>query len=177
MIRLVLPSRELAASWVEAASDFDDVDDQPDGFALIDVTATQLHDPEVLDRWLARTVTMRTQSVGHLVPATTWWIIDDAAPDEVLGSIDLRHELNDFLFAHAGHIGYGVRRSARRRGVASAALRLVLAEAAALGITRVLITCNESNIASAATIRGAGGMFEATAEGSHRFWIDVLPVR
>lgn len=49
------------------------------------------------------------------MPATCWWIVDEAAPGEVLGSIHLRHELNDWLLAEGGHIGYGVRPSARGR--------------------------------------------------------------
>lgn len=45
-----------------------------------------------------------------------------------------------------------------------------------LGIERVLVTCDRDNIASAATIRKAGGMFESEVfedgQPVHRYWID-----
>ncbi|WP_257028221.1 GNAT family N-acetyltransferase [Micromonospora purpureochromogenes] len=66
--------------------------------------------------------------------------------------IALRHELNDFLLRVGGHVGYGIRPSARRRGLATWALGRMLGEARALGLDRVLITCEVDNIASAKTM-------------------------
>ncbi len=40
--------------------------------------------------------------------------------------IDIRHELNDFLYKFGGHIGYSVRKSERRRGYTKEMLHLVL---------------------------------------------------
>jgi predicted acetyltransferase len=106
------------------------------------------------------------------VHCTYWWI---AEGDAVLGSIALRHELNDFLLNAGGHIGYSVRPSARRRGLASYAVGEVVKEAAALGLPRVLITCDVTNEASRRTILGAGGIQEDvrdTVLGTvRRFWM------
>ena len=79
----------------------------------------------------------------------------------MLGGIALRHTFDDDL----GHIGYGVRPSARRRGLASWALGEVLVEArAALGVDRVLVPCLSDNTASARTIERCGaGVWKASA--------------
>ncbi len=74
------------------------------------------------------------------------------------------------------HIGYGIRPSARRRGLASWALGEMLGEARALGLDRVLIPCLADNIASARTIERNGGVLEGIRDNEHgrkvrRYWI------
>ena len=64
---------------------------------------------------------------GH-VPSSTFWLLDDA--DEIVAVSNLRHSLTAFLSSYGGHIGYGVRPSARRRGHATDILRRTLIEAA-----------------------------------------------
>ncbi|HEY0965368.1 MAG TPA: GNAT family N-acetyltransferase [Candidatus Saccharimonadales bacterium] len=93
------------------------------------------------------------------VPATQYIGIREE-DDRVIGVIQLRHSLNDFLLNEGGHIGYSVRPSERRKGYASTMLQLCLAQAKALGIENVLITCDEDNVGSAAVIEKAGGVLE-----------------
>ena len=100
-----------------------------------------------------------------------WWMVEDG---QVLGGIALRHTFDD----NTGHIGYGVRPSARRRGLASWALGEVLAEArAALGVDRVLVPRHSDNTASARTIERCGGVLESIRDTDHgpvrRHWISV----
>jgi predicted acetyltransferase len=92
----------------------------------------------------------------------------------VLGGIALRHYFDDRF----GHIGYGIRPSARRRGLASWALGQMLGEArAALGLDRVFIPCLADNTASARTIERNGGVLEGIRHNGHsqarRYWIDL----
>ncbi|MDO5556897.1 MAG: hypothetical protein Q4G05_01445 [Clostridia bacterium] len=47
------------------------------------------------------------------VEATIYWIVDDNET-EIMGSMDLRHKLNQSYFVHLGHISYYVRK--RKRG-------------------------------------------------------------
>lgn len=61
--------------------------------------------------------------------ATCRWIVEG---DVVPGGIALRHEFNNYT-RWAGHIGYGIRPTARRRGLATWALGRMLDEARALG--------------------------------------------
>ncbi|HVK27896.1 MAG TPA: GNAT family N-acetyltransferase [Nocardioides sp.] len=123
------------------------------------VTMTELTAPGDLD--------------GTRVPSSYFWITEgDGGPDEeVVGFLNLRHVLNDFLLEEGGHIGYSIRPSARRRGHASAALGLAVAEAARLGIDRVLVTCDEDNDASRRTIEANGGALEDVRNGKRRYWI------
>jgi predicted acetyltransferase len=102
------------------------------------------------------------------VPATIKWLGEG---DTYLGTISLRHELTPPLLAWGGHIGYGVRPSARRRGHATAALAVMLPVAAARGIGEVLVTCDVDNVASKRVIERNGGVYEDTREGKLRFWV------
>ena len=108
------------------------------------------------------------------VPASYWWITEE---DTYLGAIALRHELNGFLLRAGGHIGYGIRPSARGRGLATWALRSVLARAPALGLHQVLVTCNDGNLASARVIENAGGVLEDVRDTelgpTRRYWITL----
>lgn len=46
-----------------------------------------------------------------------------------------------------------------------------LIEASAIGLERVLITCDEDNIASARTIERNGGAYEDSRGGKRRYWV------
>jgi len=104
--------------------------------------------------------------------ASHWWMADPDQPDEFVGSISLRHSIvHPMLASVGGHVGYGVRPSARRRGFASDALRQVVPLAAARGIPRLLVTCDLDNVASARTIEANGGELEGELRGKRRYWI------
>ncbi len=112
----------------------------------------------------------------HLVTATLYVCVRKA-DGRIVGMIDLRHCLNDFLAEYGGHIGYSVRPDERRKGYAKWMLANVLPEAKKRGLTRVLITCDDDNEGSCRTIEGNGGVFERTAclEGEilRRYWIEL----
>ncbi|WP_308215283.1 hypothetical protein [Pseudarthrobacter sulfonivorans] len=55
---------------------------------------------------------------------------------------------------------------------ASAALAAALPIAWDLGITRALLTCNETNAGSRATIERNGGVYEDTRNGKRRYWLE-----
>jgi predicted acetyltransferase len=110
---------------------------------------------------------------GH-VPMT--FLVADVAGC-LIGRTSIRHELNDRLRCEGGHIGYGVLREHRRRGYATEMLRQSLVVARAVGVGRVLVTCDDDNLASAAVIERCGGTFESliAAHDGHpvrRYWID-----
>src|SRR5882757_9459296 len=171
MPELILPTTGLHAAFLDCRGDWgpglhedgfglgaDDDVDSPNGFAA----------------WVHQRVRL-THRAGDLCPdenhGSPRWIVEDA---QVLGGIALRHKFDDRL----GHIGYGVRPSARRRGLASWALGEMLGEArAALGLDRVLIPCLADNIASARTIERNGGILEGIHDTDNgrvrRYWITL----
>lgn len=99
--------------------------------------------------------------------------------DEIVGRISVRHELNDYLASFGGHLGYGVKSTHRRRGIATELLAAGLDVLRDVGVARALVTCDHDNLASATVIERAGGRFERIIEGDDdgvpkcRFWIDL----
>jgi predicted acetyltransferase len=102
-----------------------------------------------------------------------------AVVDGVLvGRASLRFELNEFFAEKGGHVGYAVAPAHRRMGHATEILRQSLIILRAEGIERVLVTCNDDNVASARTIESNGGVLESIVpledEDGHlrRYWIN-----
>jgi predicted acetyltransferase len=97
----------------------------------------------------------------------------------ILGMINFRHSLNGFLVEYGGHIGYGIRPSERRKGLAKAMLALCLEKCRERGLCDVLITCNEDNEASRRTILACGGKFERRValddKRLERYWMELAP--
>jgi predicted acetyltransferase len=173
---LTAPTPRLHAPWLAARDEWG-LRVHQDGSGL--APGQEVDDPAAFAAWCAALVRQSDPTVPpppERVHATYWWITQD---DEVLGAISLRHELNDFLMRAGGHIGYGVRPSARRRGLATWALGQVLPHAVRLGLPRVLITCEDTNVGSARTIERRGGVFEDVRETelgrTRRYWITLPP--
>ena len=117
----------------------------------------------------------RQEDVANLpagwVPAIQFLSFDETGLP--LGFLALRLSLNDKLFVEGGHIGYSIRPSQRRKGLAKLQLELGLAEARKQGLERVLITCDEDNEASRSVILANGGALEDVRGRKERYWIDV----
>lgn len=128
------------------------------------------------DRWLEKITKdlKQEQEDKNRVPSTQY-IAVRKIDNEIVGFIQIRHELNDYLFQKGGHIGYGVRPSQRKKGYAKQMLKLALEESKKLGIEKVLMTCYKSNIASRRTILSNGGVLENEVVDENniiqRFWI------
>ena len=108
-----------------------------------------------------------------LVPAT---FLVAEVDGTLVGRVSIRHDLNDHLANFGGHIGYGVRPAYRRRGYAGVMLRQALVVARSAGVSRVLLTCDDGNEASASIIERAGGVLDDIRVphdgiGKRRYWI------
>ena len=144
-----------------------------DGFSGVHFTRDQIEDPAVFAALVEFLLAQRKPEAPRprsYVPFTELWMVEG---EEYLGRISLRHELNELLFTWGGHIGYVVRPSARRRGLASAALLDMLEVCRDLRIDPVLVTCDVDNTASRRTIEKAGGQYEDEREGKLRYWLSV----
>ena len=111
-----------------------------------------------------------------LVPSSTYLAVREK-DNYIVGMIDIRHYLNEYLTQAGGHIGYGVRKTERNKGYAKQMLKLALEKCKELKIKKVLITCNEDNIASEKVILSANAKLEdirnVDGENKKRFWIDL----
>jgi predicted acetyltransferase len=111
------------------------------------------------------------------VPDSVFFLLDEEN-DRLLGAVNIRHYLNDYLLREGGHIGDGIRPSERRKGYATKMIGLALNECKRLGIDKVLITCNKDNIGSAKSIINNGGILEneivnEDGELEQRYWITL----
>jgi predicted acetyltransferase len=168
---LIAPTVRLHRAWLEANQEWgpglhedgfglgpsDDVC-TPDGFAAW------------VDRLAEQSDPATTIDVGRH-RCTYRWIVEG---DRVLGGIALRDGADDYV-KWAGHVGYGIRPSARRRGLGAWALAHILDEARGLGLDRVLAVCAVDNAASVRTIERTGGVFEGIRDSGfgplRRYWI------
>lgn len=163
MPELIAPTVRLHAAWLEARAEWGSGAHE-DGFGLHPEDAVE--SAVGFAAWVARLAAESARSTAR-------WIVEG---DRVLGGIALRHEFTDYV-AWAGHIGYGIRPSARRRGLATWALGQMLDQARALGLDRVLIVCAVDNLASVKTIERNGGTFEGIGDTAYgpvrRYWITL----
>ena len=111
------------------------------------------------------------------VPDSVYFLLDEER-NILLGAVNIRHYLNDHLLQFGGHIGDGIRPTERRKGYATEMIRLALVECQKLGIDRVLIICDKTNIGSAKSIIKNGGVLEnevvdANGNIQQRYWIEL----
>ena len=135
-----------------------------------------------------RALADRSGASGSLYVDKVLWLVDG---EEYIGQVSIRPELcTSYLITYGGHIGYSIRPTRRRQGYGTKMLTLTLAESRALGLSRLLVTCDSDNVGSRRIIESNGGRFERglkmdvrafKAEGrAHqpdvqklRYWIDL----
>jgi predicted acetyltransferase len=164
MPHLVKPTTLVRESFIEAAHDFRSEGWLPE-FPVDEVAAD-------FAGYVRRVL---THQQGSNVPSSTLWYIDGVT---YLGTVIIRHRLTPRLTRRGGQIGYQVAPRHRRRGHATAMLAVALAYCRdALGMTRVLLTCAESNTASRRVIEANGAVLENTLDGECRYWIAIPETR
>lgn len=123
-------------------------------------------------------MTLPDGTAQEWLPARVFWLWNHG----FCGVINLRFQPGTLdLPPHvSGHIGYAVVPWRRGEGIATQALGLMLPIAWALGLPRVLLTCDETNMASRRVIEANGGVAAGMAPnpdsgGMKRlFWLDTM---
>ena len=173
-IQLIDPCVELADECIDFLQEFDTAgENEIDGAGPFKNTGSKAFAKQVQRA--------RDQSEGRnlpdgYVPGSTYWLVRGR---RILGTCNLRHELNNKLRAFGGHIGYSVRPSERNKGYATLMLKLALEKARELGIERALVTCEKDNIASVRVIEKNGGVLDSeniadqTGKMTQRYWIEL----
>jgi predicted acetyltransferase len=140
-----------------------------------------LHESEVdivykdFDAYISKILGYEFVPHERFVKGVTFWAILDG---EIVGRLGIRLELTEDLKKFGGHIGYIVRPSFRRKGIASKMLALALETDYAKEIRKILLTCDLDNEASEKTIVKNGGVFYDVVElenrsDKKRFWINL----
>lgn len=124
------------------------------------------------DEWLEKV----NDDLNHEIRSIIFFAIRKS-DKKLIGTINVRYPYQGYVKVH-GHIGYGVRPSERRKGYATKMLKLALEYCKDIGLGKVLITCDKSNIASAKTIIKCLGVLETEEEQSNgellqKYWIEL----
>ncbi|MBQ9120988.1 MAG: GNAT family N-acetyltransferase [Clostridia bacterium] len=168
---LVRPSMAYAEKLADYRQEFLDVGGPMDGCGSL----REIEDPVQYIKKCEEYTKLETLPEGRVL--ATQFLFVRKSDDRILGMIQVRHHLNDYLSKFGGHLGYSVRPSERRMGYAKAMLKATLPYCRSLGLKRVLITCLENNIGSERTILANGGVYESTIANSDkrlkRFWIEL----
>jgi len=135
-----------------------------------------LADAKTYEAWLKKNEDLAARvPTEQLVRSTLYFGMHEG---KIMGILQIRHNLNQFLRDTYGNIGYGVRPTERRRGYASQMLALALETCRTLGLKEVLISCSKANVASAKTITKNGGVFareftETDGRVVQQYWITL----
>ncbi|MFC4783725.1 GNAT family N-acetyltransferase [Nocardioides sp. MAHUQ-72] len=160
MLELVLPDVARHAAWLASHREWGPGLHE-DGFGI--AADDDVESADGFAAWVGRQ--------RSLPAARAWWIVDGGT---VLGGIALRTGSNDTVL-RLGHVGYGIRPSARGRGIATWALGQVLPHARAAGLSRLLLVCLADNVGSIRTIERHGGVVEEPDDRGdavvRRYWI------
>lgn len=163
---LVRPSAQYKDSFIEATYEY------------IQEKLGVSWNPQILEeRFHEYIETIHDQEVDPMagyVPSTQLWLIING--DTYAGEIDIRHYLNDSLRHFGGHIGYKIRPTMRRLGYGKLMCKMGILEARDLGITDILITCDDDNIGSQKIIEANGGILHDKIDNNRgvltrRYWI------
>ena len=171
-IKLCRPSFQYARQVMDFRDELKKNGEEFDGCAGLEDCAS-------FEEWIRFEERLRVKYKEGYVPSEVFLAVRQT-DDLLVGIIDYRHPLTDFLMNFGGNIGYSVRPSERRKGYASEMLRLILDICHSYGEKRVLLTCDSDNTASRKTILKSGGVLENEIEDTvglskcgriQRYWI------
>ena len=169
MIKLIKPTIELETQFYDMIEDFRRHGEKPKPWTIniapdnLPLLIKKLEDFE-------KGIGLERYQVEH----STFWLVENKY---IMGAVNIRHRLNDYLLKYDGHIGGSIRPSARGKGYGTHMLKIALKEAKKLNIDCVLVTCNKGNHASERSIISNGGVFESEIKEDNgnivlRYWID-----
>ena len=153
-MRLVFPTFEYKDKAIQFINEFYEYDSEINGSGGLD----RYLEESTYEEWLKKVLADIdiANVLQSRVPALTYFYIREE-DDKILGMINMRLALNEFLKREGGHIGYCIRPTERRKHYATDMLNDALRIYDTLGIKDIILTCDKSNIASAGVIKNCNG--------------------
>lgn len=173
-LKLVLPSNVYKEQVMKYRKIFLDNNESLDG-------CSGLEECNTYEEWVDFDNRLFRKYKKNYVPSSVYLAIR-VSDNKLVGIIDIRHFLSDFLYNYGGNIGYSVLPEERRKGYAKEMLKLAIEKCKQMNMKRVLLTCDKENIASAKTIKANGGALENEVRDEvdlgnsgiiQRYWISL----
>lgn len=157
-MKLVFPNKDYEAQAKEFIAEFYAHGSEIAGSGSLDRYLRE----STYDQWLTKVFSyMDIANVpADKIPGLTYFFVREE-DDRIIGMINIRLALNDFLRNEAGHIGYCIRPTERRKGYGTQLLRAGIAVCRRVDIKEIIVTCDKVNLGSAGVIRNCGGVLEA----------------
>ena len=172
MISLRLPTRLDEEQIMSYRNEFIENNEKIDGSA-------GLHLAKDFNTWYEDICANRNECTlrDGFVQSYTYIAFDDENKNYIVGMVDMRQRLNNYLLQFGGHIGYSVRNSQRNKGYATEMIQIAIRIYKRHKINSILITCDKENIASRKVIEKNGGILENeilyNGNSLLRYWITL----
>lgn len=157
-MKMQFPNIDYKEKAIDFINEFREYGSEIDGSGSLDRYLRE----STYEEWLKKVISdMDIANVEKSkVPALTYFYVREE-DDRIVGMINIRLALNDFLRNEAGHIGYCVRPAERRKHYGTEMLKCGLEVCRRIGIENVIVSCDKDNAGSAGVIRNCGGVLEA----------------
>ena len=171
------PSIQRKEEIIDYFNEFVKYNSDINGAGSLDKILEGLTFEEALDRCLNMENKEYAEKVSRC-PGKTFLLIRDN-DNKIIGTINLRWDLNESMLRFGGHIGYGIRPTERRKGYNKINLYLCMLEAKKVGLDKVMLDCDVNNLGSDGTLKALGGTLERTevdpSDGvlTNVYWFDV----
>ena len=151
-LKLALPSMEYKDRAIDYIREFHEYGSQVHGSGSLDRHLRE----STYEAWLEK---IGRDLAGE--PAEPTYFCVREVDGRIVGMVNIRPVVGEFILTEAGHVGYSVRPTERRRGYAAFMLTEAVKVCRAVGLNDVVVTCEAGNAASAATIVKCGGVLDA----------------
>ena len=156
-MKMQFPSMDYKEKAIDLMNEFHEYGSDTDGSGSLNRYLRE----STYEEWLKKVISdMDIANVEKSrVPALTYFYVREE-DDRIVGMINIRLGQNDFIRKEAGHIGYSVRPTERRKHYGTEMLKCGLEVCRRIGKEYAVVSCDKDNAGSAGVIRNCGGVLE-----------------